>query len=103
MPDAYVFEACGVASPRLEEGESRPDKAYGLWKPVSVMGLAMLLKEMRSVGGSDGEDPVEEAPADERAGTLVCSGEPSVLEPDEGAWVGPSVFAKEARKCIPAL
>ena len=33
--DAYVLEAHGVVLPRLEDGEERPDRAYGLWGPAA--------------------------------------------------------------------
>ena len=84
--DAYVLESHGVVLPRLEEGEHRPDKAYGLWP---VMGVAAALSMVGGVFDSD-SDGDREGPAsvDAVAGfPLVYSGDPLVLEPDEGAWV----------------
>jgi hypothetical protein len=94
--DAYVLESHGVVLPRLEEGEHRPDKAYGLWP---VMGVAALLSTFGGVFDSDSdgdrEEPTSVGAVANCVGPLIYSGDPLVLEPDEGAWVWAECLRQE--------
>jgi len=87
--DAYVLEAHGVVLPRLEDGEERPDRAYGLW---GCMVAAACLAGSGSAFDSDsdgekGSQASEGSGTEDVVGPLVYSGDPLVLEPEEGAWV----------------
>ena len=82
--------------PRLEEGAHRPDKAYGLWP---VMGVAALLSRFGGVFDSDSdgdrEEPTSVGAVANCVGPLIYSGDPLVLEPDEGAWVWAECLRQE--------